>query len=50
MKIETHCQFQIGFMFTITKWYKGERDIILSLPFIDLSIRQIQKKYRRPNE
>ena len=46
MKITKFTQFQIGFMITVTRWYKGERDIVLSLPFIDISIRQIHKKYR----
>lgn len=46
MKIETFSQFQIGFLFSITKWHKGEREIVLSLPFIDLCIKQVQKKYK----
>jgi hypothetical protein len=39
-------QFQLGIMFTITNWYKGKRDIVLSLPFIDIWTSQIQKKYK----
>lgn len=35
-------QFQIGLMLTITKWHKGQRDIVLSIPFVDVSITQIQ--------
>ena len=45
-KIEFFTQFQIGFMFTITKWYKGERNIILSIPFLDIWFHQIHKKYK----
>jgi hypothetical protein len=39
-------QFQLGFLFTVTSWYKGERDIVISLPFVDINFHLIQKKYK----
>jgi len=45
-KVRFDFQFQFGFLVTITNWYKGCRDIVISIPFCDISIKQIQKKYR----
>jgi hypothetical protein len=42
-KIETYTQFQIGFMLTITNWYKDEREWVLSLPFVDICIKEIKR-------
>lgn len=33
-------------MFTITDYYKGQREIILSIPFVDICISQVEKQYR----
>ena len=46
MKTEIYIQFQLGFLFTVTKWYKGERNIVVSLPFIDISWNQIHKDFK----
>lgn len=46
-KIEVFYQFQIGLMLTVTNWYKGERNVVLSFPFIDISLKQVQKKYKK---
>lgn len=49
-KIEVFYQFQIGFMLTVTSWYKGERTVVVSFPFIDICFNQIQKKYKKPKQ
>lgn len=47
MKISCTKIFQIGLMFSFTSWYKGERYLILSIPFLDIEIKQTHKKYRK---
>lgn len=37
---------QLGFMISIPPYYKGERHIVISLPFVDVCFHQIEKKYR----
>ncbi len=44
--IHFYFQFQIGLMFTITDYYKGQREFILSIPFVDICVTQLEKKYR----
>lgn len=46
MKFETYTQFQIGLMFWVNS-YKGERNLGLSIPFVDISISWIARKYRK---
>lgn len=45
-KVHLYYQFQIGFLFTVTKWYKGQRTWVLSFPFVDVNIEQIHSKYK----
>lgn len=49
MKIEKaskYAKFEIGFLFTITNWYKGQRNIVITLPFIIISWQQIHKDFK----
>ena len=47
MKVKSYNQFQLGFLITLTKWYKGERHLVISMPFIEIEFKFVQSKYKK---